>query len=164
MYSPEMRIGGLFWKMKLYPKGNQTSKGEYISVFLELQSGLKEPSKYYYILEMVNFKNRRNYFMEYSSNFINGECWGYSKFYKIDKLKEDGFLNENGNLILKVHIRPESFEQLSRDLKGYIEVLEKKINDSVIGEEDEETDEEGDEDDDEIEERNITINKSIYDL
>ena len=164
MYSPEMRIGGLFWKMKLYPKGNQTSKGEYISVFLELQSGLKEPSKYYYILEMVNFKNRRNYFMEYSSNFINGECWGYSKFYKIDKLKEDGFLNENGNLILKVHIRPESFEQLSRDLKGYIEVLEKKINDSVIGEEDEETDEEGDEDDDEIEERNITINKSIYEL
>ena len=164
MYSPEMRIGGLLWKMKLYPKGNQTSKGEYISVFLELQSGLKEPSKYYYILEMVNFKNRRNYFMEYSSNFINGECWGYSKFYKIDKLKEDGFLKENGDLILKVHIRPESFEQLSRDLKGYIEVLEKKINDSVIGEEDEETDEEGDEDDDEIEERNITINKSIYDL
>ena len=164
MYSPEMRIGGLLWKMKLYPKGNQTSKGEYISLFLELQSGLKEPSKYYYILEMINFKKRRNYFMEYSSNFINGECWGYSKFYKIDKLKEDGFLNENGDMILKVHIRAESFEQLSRDLKGYIDILEKKVNESAIGEEDEESDEEGDEDDDELEERNITINNNIYDL
>ena len=164
MYSQEMRIGGLLWKLKLYPKGNVTSKGEYISIFLELQSGLNEPSKYYYILEMVNFKNRRNYFMEYSSNFTNGECWGYSKFYKIDKLKEDGYLNEKGDMVLKVHIRPESFEQLSRDLKGYIDILENKINESVIGEEDEEEDEEGDEDDDESEEKNITINNSLNDL
>ena len=34
MYSQEMRIGGLTWKLKLYPKGNATSKGESISVFL----------------------------------------------------------------------------------------------------------------------------------
>ena len=163
IYSPEMRIGGLLWKLKLYPKGNPTSKGEYISIFLELQNGLIEPSKYYYILEMVNFKNRRNYFMEYSSNFTDGECWGYSKFYKIDKLKEDGFLNENGNIVLKVYIRPESFKQLSRDLKGYIDILENKINNSVIGEEDEENDEDGGEDD-ELEERNITLNNCIYDL
>ena len=118
MYSPEMRINGLVWKLKLYPRGNVTSKGECISVFLELQSGVIEPSKYYYVLEMINFKNRRNYFMEYSSNFSNGECWGYSNFYKINKLKEDGFINQDGNIIIKVHIRPESFEQLSKDLKG----------------------------------------------
>ena len=164
MYSQEMRIGGLLWKMKLYPKGNPTSKGEYISLFLELQSGLNEPSKYYYILELVNFKNKRNYFMEYSSNFTNGECLGYSKFYKIDKLKDDGFLNENGDMILKVYIRPESFEQLSRDLKGYIDFLENKINESIIGEEDEEEDEEGDEEEDELEDKNITRNNSLNDL
>ena len=164
MYSQEMRIGGLVWKLKLYPKGNPTSKGEYISLFLELQNGLNESSKYYYILELVNFKNRRNYFMEYSSNFTNGECWGYSKFYKINKLKDDGFLNENGDMVLKVHIRPENFEQLSRDLKGYIDFLEKKINESAIGEEDEEEDEEGDEEDDELEEKNLTLNNSLNQL
>ena len=164
MYSQEMRIGGLAWKLKLYPKGNPTSKGEYISIFLELQSGVNEPSKYYYILELINFKNRRNYFMEYSSNFTNGECWGYSKFYKIDKLKEDGFFNQNGDMAIKVYIRPESFEQLSRDLKGYIDVLENKINESIIGEEDEEDDEEGDEEEDEFEEKNITRNNSLNDL
>ena len=164
MYSQEMRIGGLIWKLKLYPKGNPTSKGEYISVFLELQSGVNEPSKYYYILELINFKKKRNYFMEYSSNFTNGECWGYSKFYKIDKLKEDGFINDNGDMIIKVHIRPESFEQLSRDLKGYIKFLENKMNESIIGEEDEEEDEEGVEEEDELDDKNITRNDSLKDL
>ena len=149
MYSPEMYIGGLIWKLKIYPRGNITSKGECISVFLELQSGVFEPSKYFYVLEMVNFKKRRNFFMEYSSNFSNGECWGYSNFYKIKKLKEDGFLNQDGDLVIKVHIRPESYEQLSRDLKGYIKLLEhrnkkNKNNESIIGEEDEEEDEEKD--------------------
>ena len=164
MYSQEMRIGGLVWKLKLYPKGNPTSKGEYISIFLELQSGVNEPSKYYYILELINFKNRRNYFMEYSSNFTNGECWGYSKFYKIEKLKEDGFFNENGDMIIKVHIRPESFEQLSRDLKGYIEILENKINESIIGEEEEDDDEEGDEESDELDEKNTTKINTLEEL
>ena len=162
MYSPEMYIGGLIWKLKLYPRGNVTSKGECISVFLELQSGVSEPSKYYYVLELVNFKNRRNYFMEYSSNFSNGECWGYSNFYKIKKLKEDGFINQDGDMVIKVHIRPESFEQLSRDLKGYIKTLEKNNgknkNGSIIGEEDEEEDEEDDETFNDI---NLTMNKNL---
>ena len=83
--------------------------------------------------------------MEYSSNFSNGECWGYSNFYKIKKLKEDGFINPNGDIIIKVHIRPETFEQLSRDLKGYIQILEKMVykkDESIIGEEDEDNDNE----------------------
>ena len=162
MYSPEMIIGGLVWKLKLYPRGNVTSKGECISVFLELQSGVSEPSKYFYVLELVNFKKRRNYFMEYSSNFSNGECWGYSNFYKIKKLKEDGFINQEGDMIIKVHIRPESFEQLSRDLKGYIQFLEKKenkdLNDSIIGGEEEDKD---DDKEDYLDEFNLTENNSL---
>ena len=102
--------------------------------------------------------------MKYTSNFTNGECWGYSKFYKIEKLKEDGFFNENGDMIIKVHIRPESFEQLSRDLKGYIEILENKINESVIGEEEEDGDEEGDEESDELDEKKSTIINSLKDI
>ena len=167
MYSPEMCIGGLIWKLKIYPRGNITSKGECISVFLELQSGVSEPSKYFYVLELVNFKKRRNFFMEYSSNFSNGECWGYSNFYKIKKLKEDGFLNQDGDLIIKVHIRPESYEQLSRDLKGYIKLLEhrskkNKNDESIIGEEDEEEDEEKDEENNYNDDKNnITFDNNL---
>ena len=165
IYSPEMHIGGLIWKLKIYPRGNVTSKGECISVFLELQSGVIEPSKYFYVLELVNFKNRRNYYMEYSSNFSNGECWGYSNFYKIKKLKEDGFIDQNGDIIIKVHIRPESFEQLARDLKGYIQVIKyqknkRKLNESIIGEEDEEEDED-DDDNYTFNDNNLTRNQSL---
>ena len=167
MYSPEMYIGGLIWKLKIYPRGNITSKGECISVFLELQSGVAEPSKYFYVLEMVNFKKRRNFFMEYSSNFSNGECWGYSNFYKIKKLKDDGFLNQDGDLVIKVHIRPESYEQLSRDLKGYIKLLEhrnkkNKNNESIIGEEDEEEEEEKDDENNSSNDKNnITYDDNL---
>ena len=165
IYSPEMQIGGLIWKLKIYPRGNVTSKGECISVFLELQSGVIEPSKYFYVLELVNFKNRRNYYMEYSSNFSNGECWGYSNFYKIKKLKEDGFIDQNGDIMIKVHIRPESFEQLARDLKGYIQVIKyqknkHKLNESIIGEEDEEEDED-DDDNYTFNDNNLTRNQSL---
>ena len=165
IYSPEMHIGGLIWKLKIYPRGNVTSKGECISVFLELQSGVIEPSKYFYVLELVNFKNRRNYYMEYSSNFSNGECWGYSNFYKIKKLKEDGFIDQNGDIIIKVYIRPESFEQLARDLKGYIQVIKyqknkHKLNESIIGEEDEEEDED-DDDNYTFNDNNLTRNQSL---
>jgi tripartite motif-containing protein 37 len=165
IYSPEMHIGGLIWKLKIYPRGNVTSKGECISVFLELQSGVIEPSKYFYVLELVNFKNRRNYYMEYSSNFSNGECWGYSNFYKIKKLKEDGFIDQNGDIMIKVHIRPESFEQLARDLKGYIQVIKyqknkHKLNESIIGEEDEEEDED-DDDNYTFNDNNLTRNQSL---
>ena len=161
MYSPEMIIGGLFWRLKLYPRGNVTSKGECMSVFLELQSGVSEPSKYFYVLELVNFKKRRNYYMEYSSNFSNGECWGYSNFYKIKKLKEDGFINPEGDIIIKVHIRPESFEQLSRDLKGYIQFLEKKENKDLNESNGEEVEDEDEDKEDYLGENYLTRNNSL---
>jgi len=161
MYSPEMIIGGLIWRLKLYPRGNVTSKGECMSVFLELQSGVSEPSKYFYVLELVNFKKKRNYFMEYSSNFSNGECWGYSNFYKIKKLKEDGFINPEGDIIIKVHIRPESFEQLSRDLKGYIQFLEKKENRDLNESNGEEVEDEDEDKEDYLGENYLTRNNSL---
>ena len=161
MYSPEMIIGGLIWRLKLYPRGNVTSKGECMSVFLELQSGVSEPSKYFYVLELVNFKKKRNYFMEYSSNFSNGECWGYSNFYKIKKLKEDGFINPEGDIIIKVHIRPESFEQLSRDLKGYIQFLEKKENKDLNESNGEEVEDEDEDKEDYLGENYLTRNNSL---
>ena len=120
IYSPELIINGLKWRLKLYPKGNASSKNEYLSIFLELIGKVPEVSKYFYILELINFKGKKNFYQEYSSNFSNGECWGYSKFFKLNHLKNDGFINNQGNIIIKIHIRPESFSQLSRDLKNYI--------------------------------------------
>ena len=121
----------MIWRIKLYPKGNASSKNEYLSIFLELLEGINEISKYYYILELINFKNKNNFYQEYSSNFSNGECWGYSKFFKLSKLKENGFIDDKGKICIKIHIRPENYFQLSRDLKNYINKLEYKIKYNV---------------------------------
>jgi hypothetical protein len=128
IYSPELIINGLKWRLKLYPQGNASAKYEYLSIFLELIGKVPEISKYFYILELINFKGKKNFYQEYSSNFSNGECWGYSKFFKLNHLKNDGFINNQGNIIIKIHIRPESFSQLSRDLKNYILSLENQIH------------------------------------
>ena len=128
IYSPELIINGLKWRLKLYPQGNASAKYEYLSIFLELIGKVPEISKYFYILELINFKGKKNFYQEYSSNFSNGECWGYSKFFKLNHLKNDGFIDNQGRIIIKIHIRPESFSQLSRDLKNYIGNLENQIN------------------------------------
>lgn len=45
VYSNELHINGLQWRLKVYPYGNGAVRGEYLSVFLELTSGYPEASK-----------------------------------------------------------------------------------------------------------------------
>ena len=127
IFSPEMRINGLIWRIKLYPLGNNSARGEYISIFLELTDGLVDKSVYYYKIELINFNRKKNFAQEYSSEFANGESWGYSKFFKLDRLEKEGFIDENGKIGVKIYIRPGSYEILVRDLKNYIAVLEDKV-------------------------------------
>ena len=126
IFSPNLILNGIVWRIKLYPKGNNSSSSnEYLSIFLELIENVPEPSKYYYIIELINYNNRKNFYQEYSSNFSNNECWGYSKFYRLDKLKNEGFISNDGKLCIKIHVRPDNYLQLKRDLDNYIQTLKK---------------------------------------
>lgn len=131
IYSPELMTNGLIWRLKVYPNGNgATAKGEYISIFLELIEGLYETSKYYYKIELMNYdkgSNKANYNREFSSDFQNGECWGYNRFYRIENLDKEGFIDQNGTVCLKFYVRPQTYSQLCRDQKNYICSLEKKM-------------------------------------
>jgi hypothetical protein len=53
VYSPPLHVNGLCWRLKVYPDGNGVVRGNYLSVFLELTSGLPEPSKY---VRHISFK------------------------------------------------------------------------------------------------------------
>ncbi|VDK80355.1 unnamed protein product [Dibothriocephalus latus] len=46
VYSPPLHVGGLSWRLKVYPDGNGVVRGNYLSVFLELSAGIREPSKF----------------------------------------------------------------------------------------------------------------------
>jgi tripartite motif-containing protein 37 len=42
IYSQSLHVNGLIWRLKVYPDGNGTVRGTYLSVFLELNNGLNE--------------------------------------------------------------------------------------------------------------------------
>lgn len=45
VYSAPLHVNGLCWRLKVYPDGNGVVRGNYLSVFLELSTGLPETSK-----------------------------------------------------------------------------------------------------------------------
>lgn len=128
VYSQPLCVSGLSWRLKVYPDGNGIVRGNYLSVFLELSAGLPEPSKYEYRVEMVHQASRdstKNIVREFASDFEVGECWGYNRFFRLDLLATEGYLNtEQDTLILRFQVRPPTFYQKCRDQQWYINQLE----------------------------------------
>lgn len=92
-------------------------------------NGYKDTSKYDYQVEMQNHSNpdlsvRR----EFSSEFEVGECWGYNRFYKIDLLESEGFLDARDIIVLKFYVRPVTYYQKFKNQESYIQILEEKTS------------------------------------
>lgn len=128
IYSQPLHVCGLSWRLKVYPDGNGVVRGNYLSVFLELSAGLPETSKYEYRVEMIHQASRepsKNIVREFASDFEVGECWGYNRFFRLDLLASEGYLNtENDTLKLRFQVRPPTFFQKCRDQQWYIQQLE----------------------------------------
>ncbi|XP_029653528.1 E3 ubiquitin-protein ligase TRIM37 isoform X2 [Octopus sinensis] len=128
VYSQPLHVFGLSWRLKVYPDGNGVVRGNYLSVFLELSAGLPETSKYEYRVEMVHQASKdtsKNIVREFASDFEVGECWGYNRFFRLDLLASEGYLDtQNDTLILKFQVRPPTFYQKCRDQQWYIQQME----------------------------------------
>ncbi|XP_054022177.1 E3 ubiquitin-protein ligase TRIM37 isoform X3 [Dryobates pubescens] len=128
VYSPPLQVSGLCWRLKVYPDGNGVVRGYYLSVFLELSAGLPETSKYEYRVEMVHQSTNdptKNIIREFASDFEVGECWGYNRFFRLDLLANEGYLNrQNDTVILRFEVRSPTFFQKCRDQHWYIAQLE----------------------------------------
>lgn len=62
----------------------------------------------------------RNIVREFASDFEMGECWGYNRFFKLDYLISEGFLDpEEDTLILQYQVRPPTYYQQCKDLLWY---------------------------------------------
>ncbi|MEE6469625.1 hypothetical protein FKM82_008703 [Ascaphus truei] len=128
VYSPPLQVSGLCWRLKVYPDGNGVVRGYYLSVFLELSAGLPETSKYEYRVEMVHQSSNdpaKNIIREFASDFEVGECWGYNRFFRLDLLANEDYLNRsNDTVILRFQVRSPTFFQKCRDQHWYISQLE----------------------------------------
>uniref|UniRef100_A0AAY4EL35 E3 ubiquitin-protein ligase TRIM37 n=1 Tax=Denticeps clupeoides TaxID=299321 RepID=A0AAY4EL35_9TELE len=128
VYSPPLQVSGLCWRLKVYPDGNGVVRGNYLSVFLELSAGLSETSKYEYRVEMVHQASSdptKNIIREFASDFEVGECWGYNRFFRLDLLATEGYLDrQTDTLVLRYQVRSPTFFQKCRDQCWYISQLE----------------------------------------
>lgn len=79
VYSNELNVNGLQWRLKVYPYGNGAVKGIYLSVFLELTRGYPETSKYEYRVQMIHQSSAKVIQREFVSDFEVGESWGYNR-------------------------------------------------------------------------------------
>ena len=53
---------------------------------------------------------------EFASDFEVGECWGYNRFYRIDLLEREGYLNSTDDSItLKFFVRAPYYSQHCSD-------------------------------------------------
>lgn len=130
---PLITRSGLSWRLKVYPNGNGIAKGNYISVFLEMLKGLPDTQtqKYEYRVEMINHRNpSAQVVREFASDFEVGECWGYNRFYRIDLLEREGYLNQQDDSItLKFFVRAPYYSQHCSDQERHIINMEKIIDD-----------------------------------
>lgn len=130
VYSSPLQVNSVHWRLKVYPYGNGAVRGEYLSVFLELTIGYPETSKYEYRVQMIHQSASKNIQREFVSDFEVGECWGYNRFFRLDLLASEGYLNsQNDTLELRFHVRPSTFYQRCRDQQWFISQLLRKQTD-----------------------------------
>ena len=95
---------------------------------MELSAGLTETSKYEYRVEMIHQQSKdlsKSIVREFASDFEVGECWGYNRFFRLDLLASEGYLNtERDTLVLRFQVRSPTFFQKCRDQQWYIQHLE----------------------------------------
>lgn len=64
---------------------------------------------------------------EFVSDFEVGECWGYNRFFRLDLLASEGYLNiQRDTLELRFQVRPSTYYERCRDQQYFITQLMKK--------------------------------------
>ncbi|KAL5107624.1 E3 ubiquitin-protein ligase TRIM37 [Taenia crassiceps] len=129
IYSPPLECGALKWRLKVYPNGNGIVRGQYLSVFLEMTSGRREPSKYEYYIQLMHQgppqDSAKCIAREFASDFAAGECWGYNRFIRLDLLDSEGYVSSLDDcLCFNYMVRPQTYQQQCRDYLWYITQLE----------------------------------------
>jgi tripartite motif-containing protein 37 len=135
VYSDPLVVGGLTWRLKVYPDGSNNVKGKYLSVFVELSDGPTKTTRYEYRIEIIwqgsggGKDVSKDLVREHASDFAVGESWGYNKFYKLDYLLPEGYIHPaNDTLHFRFGVRCQTYHQKCRDLMLYVHRLKKEQN------------------------------------
>ena len=148
LLSAPLVVHGMQWQLKAYPRGTQAGEGTHLSIFLVLLSGPPEeaeggpPPTYEWKVELVRqqwmgrptqmLQNLRQH--EDTFNTTKESCWGYERFYELEQLEPEGFVNvQDQSLTVRFGVRPSSFRHLCAIQQWQIAALERKVGTAEQG-------------------------------
>lgn len=135
--SPEFSLNFLKWRIKIYHSMNGNEKNLYISPSLTLRAGETDIKYgYNFLFQLVNAKGKDHYQKDVVKHNFSpfSETIGEMYFYRLDKIEEDGFINEAGTLQINCYFQPISFEELQKEIfffeKNYVKEREMNSTES----------------------------------
>ncbi|XP_058448181.1 uncharacterized protein LOC131428321 [Malaya genurostris] len=115
---------GSRWRLNVYPKGNNTNY-RYLSTYVELCDGIA--GRYQYIVELLHKDAHRQVKFQSEDHFRVGEIRGYQKFIRVKRVLEEGYLNEDGSVYIRLSIRPSTLALRCQYQEEYQTLKEEKI-------------------------------------
>jgi hypothetical protein len=118
VHTTSNRIYGNLWRLKVYPFGNLNGRGTYVSIFLEMTAGPDAKAPYLYRMEIESRDiEEMPVIREFRSEFVVNASWGWNRGILIEKVTEKGFLNAEGELVVTLYLKPETYFQAYQDVK-----------------------------------------------
>lgn len=94
------------------------------SLYLPFALSLSVCFRYEYRVQMIHQSSSKIIQREFVSDFEVGECWGYNRFFRLDLLASEGYLNiQRDSLELRFQVRPSTYFQRCRDQQWHINQL-----------------------------------------
>lgn len=126
--TPVYSINFLSWQLHIYPWGSSGGKNQFVSIFLGLREGdPNESYQFLYQFQLKNFNGKDSFSTALAKKPFKAKdkFYGCEKFYKIDDLEKDGFINDEGSLIFIVLLKPENSFELKKEVDYYYNKFEK---------------------------------------
>ena len=126
--SPLYRVNFLSWELHIYPWGSRSVRDKYISVFIGLREGEdKVEYNYNYKFSLVNFKGKSAHSSELGDKAFTkkGSFYGSEKFFEIDKLESEGYVNDKGSVVVECCLRPKEVGEFVKEMEYYNNKLSK---------------------------------------
>ncbi|XP_039453485.1 uncharacterized protein LOC120432358 isoform X3 [Culex pipiens pallens] len=115
---------GSRWRLNVYPKGNNTNY-RYLSTYVELCDGIA--GRYQYIVELLHNDAHKQVKFQSEDHFRVGEIRGYQKFIRVKRVLEEGYLNDDGSIYIRLSIRPATLALRCQYQEEYQSLKEEKI-------------------------------------
>ncbi|CAH8381761.1 unnamed protein product [Eruca vesicaria subsp. sativa] len=108
-YSPVFSLGGKKWNLRIVPDGYGSSRGKYVSMFLQLSTNQRRAYEYIYVrvkFRVLNQGKLSNRELELRNWFGRSYSWGFENFISFSDLRDSskGFLVDDV-LIAEVELK-----------------------------------------------------------